>query len=247
MAAAGTAIAWLSMPGALIFDGVLFLAAGCFALMIRLPHQVNADSRSISMLGIWRDMRIGFLYVWSRKPLCLIYTIQLLVMVSFMTVPILVAPFAMKVLKVNVVQFGMLEASLSVGMIVGSLIMPWLAELFGLLRLVAVLLVVLAVGFALFGYNRHIAYADGLNVVIGLALGIWPLIMTRAQEMTCLDYQGRVQSTFNCLAGVIILWVYYLVNMGSHWITIPGLYWFEVGFALVGLMLVFFGRRYLKA
>ena len=247
MACAGVAIAWLGMSGALVLDGVMFLLAMLIACRMELPYAQSMPARSLSPVGVLRDMQAGYRYMMAKRALLLIYSIQLLVMVAFMTVPIIVAPFAMKILKLNVKQFGVIEASMSAGMIIGGLIVPWLAEKVGLMPLMMVLLSMMAVAFAVFGYVRHAIYADCLNVVVGFALSVWPLTMTRAQELTDLKFQGRVQSTFNCLSGVLILIVYCLVDTGSHFMTIPDLYWIEVLFSLLALLLVFCGRGLLKA
>ncbi len=245
MASAGFVIAMLSMAGTLVVDGLFFVVAGVLSLLMRVEHRQQPRKDSISVKNVFTDMRSGFTYLLSRRPLIAIYTLQLLVIVAFMTVPILIAPFASTLLKANVSEFGMIEASLSVGVIVGGLIVPWIAEKFGLMRLVMMLLVVLAGAFALFSFNRQVVVAEELNLIIGFALAVWPLIMTKAQELTDLAYQGRVQSLFNSLSGAAILVVYCLVDIGSHWISIDHLYWVEVLFSLIGVLLIALNRKWL--
>lgn len=239
MACAGFAIALMSIAGTLILDGMLFVIAGLLAIKMQLTRaNAGANAAGISVRGILADMRAGFRYVMANGSLRIIYTLQLLVMVAFMTVPILAAPFATNVLKANVTQFGVIEASLSIGVILGGVFVPWLAEKVGLIRLIVCMLIILSIAFSVFGYNRTIVIADGLNLLIGMALSVWPLIMTQAQELTDLAYQGRVQSTFNCLSGVLILILYCMVNVGSHWVTLPHLYWIEVFFSVLGVILL---------
>ncbi|MDF1795246.1 MAG: MFS transporter [Coxiellaceae bacterium] len=243
MATAGFVIALVSMAGTLIVDGIFFILAGLMSAAMRVDHKKLNNQTALSVKSVFVDMGLGFRYVIERKPLIVIYTIQLLVMVAFMTVPILIAPFASNVLKANVSEFGMIEASLSVGVIIGGFSVPWIAEKFGLLRLIMLLLIVLAVAFAVFSFNRSVVIAEELNLIIGYALAVWPLIMTKAQELTDLDFQGRVQSTFNCLSGAMILVIYCLVDFGSHWMTLSELYWIEVVFSLLGVVLILFNRK----
>ncbi|MDF1760082.1 MAG: MFS transporter [Coxiellaceae bacterium] len=243
MATAGFVIALVSMAGTLILDGFFFVIAGLLSIAMRVDHKEKINETALSVKSIFADMRLGFSYVAKRRPLIVIYTIQLLVMVAFMTVPILIAPFASNVLKANVSEFGMIEAALSVGVIIGGFTVPWIAEKYGLLRVIMVLLIVLAAAFAVFSFNRSIVIAEELNLVIGYALAVWPLIMTKAQELTELDFQGRVQSTFNCLSGAGILLIYCLVDFGSHWMSLTQLYWIEVVFSALGVILIVFNRK----
>lgn len=53
---------------------------------------------------------------------------------------------------------------------------------------------------------------------IGFSFSSWALLTTLAQEITDLDYQGRVQSLFNSLSGAIIIFFYYAL---VHWKDIP--------------------------
>jgi MFS family permease len=238
MAFAGFVIAALSVSGTLILDGALFIAAAVLSWGMRMTQAAAPILRSFRVSAVWQDLLDGLNYIRSRRPLVLIYCVQLVMMVAFMTVPILMAPFASNILHANVSQFGMIESSLSIGVVVGGLLLPWLAERVGLLRLICLLLLMLAICFALFGLNRHLLLAEVLNGFIGLGLAVWPLVMTQAQGMTELSYQGRVQASFNALSGVVILSVYSLVDLGSRFLAIPKLYWVEVVLSLLGVLLL---------
>ena len=70
-----------------------------------------------------------------------------------------------------------------------------------------------------------------------MALSVWPLIMTKAQEETAIEFQGRVQSSFGSLSGVMMIIVFLMVNLISRYVSIAHLYWIEILF--VGISLCF--------
>jgi MFS transporter, DHA3 family, macrolide efflux protein len=246
MAFAGFLIAWMTAAGSYIFTGVMFVIAGFIAQPMRLEFATALSRRSLGLASVLHDLTAGLRYIMSRREICVIYSVQLLVMVSFMTVPILSAPFATTLLHTTVGQFGMLEAMLSVGVILGGFCVPSLAERYGLLVILVVLLVVLSVCYTLFSMNRNIQIAEALNFIIGFGLAVWPLIMTRAQDLTAKEFQGRVQASFNSLSGFLILCIYTIVNFGSHHIGLAHLYWIEVVFSAVGIVLLLTNFSVLK-
>jgi len=77
-----------------------------------------------------------------------------------------------------------------------------------------------------------------LNFLIGLGFASWSLIMTRAQELTDLDYQGRVLSSFNALSSVGMLLVYAALYFEGTTISLAHLYYVQVGFAAVSIFLL---------
>jgi hypothetical protein len=62
--------------------------------------------------------------------------------------------------------------------------------------------------------------------------------MTRAQELTDLDYQGRVLSSFNALSSVGMLLVYAALYFDGTAISLAHLYYVQVGFAAVSIVLL---------
>lgn len=245
MALAGFAVAVFHDVGAFVLTAILFFIAGWCASNMQLKDE-QIQIRSLNVRSVMGDLRQGLQYIAQTKEVRVVYSVQLVLLVAFMTVPILVAPFATEVLHASVVQFGSLEAALSVGVILGGLCVPALAGRFGLLRVLMVLLLVLAASYAVFGFNRSILVAYALNAAIGFGLAVWPLIMTRAQDLTDKAFQGRVQAAFNALSGALILCVYLLVNLGSHYISLAHLFSVEVVFALIGFVIVLCNLRILS-
>ena len=72
---------------------------------------------------------------------------------------------------------------------------------------------------------------------MGISLGIWALMMTKAQEATDLDYQGRVQSVFNSLMAFALVILYLIIHLASGTIDLRHLFWIISGLALIPMIL----------
>src|SRR3990167_2763953 len=171
-------------------------------------HIASIQSEKKRVKDFFEDVSAGFRYVRDNRNLCLIYVIQLLIAVQFMTTPILLAPFAKQILHLGVKQFGHVEAALSVGVVIGGMLFPWFAERLNLVKTLIVAVAICGLCFVAFGYNRNFTMAEILYFMIVLALACWPMILTKAQEMTEIEFQGRVMATFNSLMGISILLMY---------------------------------------
>ena len=74
--------------------------------------------------------------------------------------------------------------------------------------------------------------------MIGFSGAVWPLIITRAQSLTTLDFQGRVQSTFNSLSGAAMLIFYFGIGSVGKYIGVEHLYFAEVIIITVAIVLM---------
>jgi DHA3 family macrolide efflux protein-like MFS transporter len=241
MGIAGFFIAWFSAAPAILVNGGIFILASSMLILVVVPASKKATS--ISFVAIMREFRQGISYLVSQRELLVIYSVQLMILVGFMIVPVLFAPFAKNVLHTTVVQFGQIDAALSVGVVLGGFSIPSIAKRFGWLPVTLVFCLLMAVLFVLFGLNSSVLIASLLYLLIGFVLAVWPLIMTRAQDNTALEFQGRVQSVFNSLSGVIILIVYLSVDFTSHHLGIRSLYVFPAVLSVVAAWLLWRNRK----
>lgn len=240
MGFAGFLIAWTSAETAIFINGLTFLIATISMLLISKKALCHGNESVKNKIRLFNDYYLGLRYLFQRKQLMSIYTIQLLIFITFLTAPLLLVPFSKNILHATVAQFGAIEAAASVGIVIGGIIMPWLADMFGLFKTLLIFHVVLCVTFLFFGYNRAINLAVMMYFVIGFASAVWPLIITKAQSLTELNFQGRVQSTFNSLSGALMMLFY--LNMGylGKYYDVTHLYLIEV--AITGLAIAFLVR-----
>ncbi|KTC78070.1 putative bacilysin exporter BacE [Legionella brunensis] len=236
MGSAGFILAGTSFATCFIINGVCYLLATLFILWIPYQGQV---AKKENIESFFRQFVQGGQYIIHRMPILLVYLVQGLFFICYMTAPVLLAPFAKSVLHSNVSQFGWLEAALSAGIILGGFLSPWLATLFSLSKVILGQVILGIVAFYLFSHTQNIGCAIFYHLLIGFSFSSWALLTTLAQEMTDLNYQGRVQSLFNSLSGAVIIFFYYAL---AHWKNAPvvKLYSAElILLVLAGVILIF--------
>ncbi|KTC85561.1 MFS transporter [Legionella drozanskii] len=214
MGGAGLILAGTSFATCFALNGLTYLFATLFLWRI----SYRADKQEEQRESFFQQFLQGGRYIFERVPVLLIYLIQGLFFICYMTAPVLLAPFAKSVLHSSVVQFGWLEAMLSAGIVVGGFLSPWLASVFSLLRVIFAQVLIGIVAFYLFSHTQSVSWAIFYHFFIGFAFSSWALLTTLAQEMTELDYQGRVQSLFNSMSGAIIIMFYYIL---AQWKNAP--------------------------
>ncbi len=243
MGLAGLLIAFTSVETVIFINGITFLIATIAMFAIPKKALQNNKEQKRKEIKLLSDFKDGLQYLRNRKPLKIIYTIQLLILVTFLTTPLLLLPFSKTVLHTTVEQFGLIEAFASSGIIIGGLFMPWLSDRYGLMPTLLFFSIILCLTFAVFGYNHIIMIAMILYFIIGFSGAIWPLIISKAQSLTDLDYQGRVQSTFNALSGLIMLSFYFSIGLISKIFSVHALYWVEFGITLLAVIFLMQSKK----
>jgi DHA3 family macrolide efflux protein-like MFS transporter len=220
--------------------------AGCYAfatlLIMMIKHEPKVKRRK--KVSMQKDFLLGFKYLTKKIPLLMIYTVQMLFFVSYMTAPVLLAPFAKTVLHTTVGQFGWIEAAMSLGAVVGGIASPYFAEKLGFLRVILIETIIAIISFILFSHNTQVLLSVELYFFIGFSFSAWALMITYAQELTSLAFQGRVQSLFNSLSGIMILVFYLILGKANHSFGVIQLYWLEVILMMTaGVILFFLGNK----
>lgn len=215
MGSAGLILAVSSFATCFIINAVCYLLSALFIFWIPYQSKKSTNEKNESFLMQFVQ---GGRYIIRRIPTLLVYLVQGLFFISYMTAPVLLAPYAKSVLHSNVAQFGWLEASLSAGIIIGGFLSPWLATRFTLRKVILGQVILGIISFYLFSHTKSIDWAIVYHLFIGFSFSSWALLTTLAQEMTDLNYQGRVQSLFNSVSGAVIIFFYYAL---VHWRDTP--------------------------
>ncbi|HLD16775.1 MAG TPA: MFS transporter [Coxiellaceae bacterium] len=239
IAVCGLLIIFLRAQGALLAGGVCFLIGALCLLKMPYQKKLEVPPRSLNPKVIGQELGQGLVYMLKKKNILVIYTVQILVMVTYMITPAVVLPFAKLVLHADSKQFSALTMMLSAGVIAGGLSIPSLAERWGLIACLKALLIIMIIGFLIFSVDRSLWHLNIIQVVIGFCLAVWPLMMTEAQKHTDFAYQGRVQGSFNTLSGIMIVIVYTLIDVSSRFMAISHLFYLEVAMLALALVLIY--------
>jgi len=239
LGSAGIVLAYTSSTFVFSVTALLFIIS-IIALMLvtYTPHKAEREQRYTIWQQLYRDFVLGLRYLSGKKEIVNVSMIQLCIFVSFMIAPILLAPFARQYLHADAFGFGVIDAALSVGVVIGGLFAPWLAERYGLKKIIWVEFSFMALTYFFFKDTRQVVPAALLYVIIGFCYSSWPLIITRVQTITDVNFQGRVQSLFFTLSGLTTIVTYSLFYFANDFIAIPHFYYIEIALSLVGIILV---------
>lgn len=187
----------------------------------------------------WQQFKDGLAYLRPRPVLILLYFLNMILFVQFMISPILLAPFIKTVLHGSGHDFSITELGLSGGVIVGSILIPWICERFGRIPCLFGAIVWLSIMFFLISITGSIDQVVVLYILLGVGLPLWSVIASYSQEFTEKSMQGRIQSIFNSLASVCLLFVYLVLALSSKHTTLAHCFWFCSGLGGVALLLLF--------
>lgn len=227
----------LSSPNTLFFINAMCFLLATLCLML-VPYTKTKEHKHY---GAFKEFLLGFRYLKKRKSLQLVYTLQMLMFASYMTAPILLAPFVKETMHLDSGEYGLIEAALSLGIVFGGLFSPYFTERFGFFNTVLIELMVAAFAFYGFSHNHEFIPAMLWYGVIGFSFSIWAILITRAQTLTALPYQGRVNGLFNSLSCLVILLFYLVLGAVGERFSLVYLYWVEILFMIlsIGVLLAY--------
>lgn len=241
MGAAGLIMAATSVRTTFLINAICYVIAATSLLFVTIKKLIKKAQIKKSMLS---DFISGSKYLFNKPELLVIYAIQMLFFVSYMTAPILLAPYAKSILHANAGQFGYIEAAMSIGAVIGGIFSPYLCEKFGFIKIMILETMLCGFSFYFFSHNHYLVYAIMWYLFIGFCFSAWPLLITAAQDKTDFEFQGRVQALFSSLSGILILIFYLLLGMVGDTFYINDLYWAEVILMVLSIAMLLFFRKY---
>lgn len=241
---AGFLISLFGITISYLIAGSLIVISGATILTVKrdfisdknLNKGLNANRESLIKQTI-SDFKKGLIYLFSNKNILILYSSQLFFVLIFMTAPILMAQFAKNILHTSSKGFGQIEVALMIGCLLGGFLLSYLAEKISFTKIIFIASTILSISLIKFSLTQNLSNAMISYFFVGLSLGIWALMMTKAQEATDLDYQGRVQSVFNSLMGFALVILYLSIHLASGIIDLRQLFWIVAGLALIPMVL----------
>ena len=194
-AGAGLLASLASIDVAFYVDAATFLASALLISMMRVPALPPVTDTGVS--AVFANLREGIRQVRSVAVLRSLFIIGLFVSVAFGVWNVLLLPFAMRALHASTFVYGLQEGLTSIGFVLGSLMMAWLAPRLREGQWIVAALIGMGVLGVLYGLATSIPYAivlvmlsGALNAPFGVARRV--LI----QRNTSREIRGRVASTF---------------------------------------------------
>lgn len=239
MGLAGIFLAWAGFSLSMITGGVCFALAGLCFLFIRTDHsEFKVRSPSPVKDSVSESLKQSWLILKTNRSLRSAYVMQAVLLMMLMTIPVLLVPYAQKVLKAGVDDFSRMEALFSIGAVAGGVMIPYIIQKLNRSLTTGLIWVMMAIVFGLIAKMETLLLAEILYLLVGFGLASWAIVMSSAQEQTPVDHQGRLVSMSNGVGGMIVLILYFLLYSFGDIIPVQKLYYIEAGFCLFLIFLL---------
>lgn len=143
------------------------------------------------------------------------------------------APFVRDALHADAAGYGLIQASFTIGCMIGGLTLPWVTHklrrrLFLGIGPVAFLVLVLV-----FSLTSSVSMAIPAYLIVGASVQIWALIQTVVQERTDDKFEGRVLALIGLLQSAAFVAVFILSTALTAVVNIRNVYLIVVAVALL--------------
>jgi len=238
MGISGFLVVSLGIVGTLAAGGMCFILAGVANQIMKCPTKSSpVDVQPESKPSFLQEYLAALNYLGKHPFLVRIYSIQMLVMVLLMTIPVFLLPYVTEAFNATTKQFAYFEALFSLGVFLGGFVSPVLSRMAGPKTTLVVLSTLLSAGLFSLTAIDQIGFAYLAYIVVGFGLSSWAIIVTEAQMRTEDAFQGRLQATFYSITGVGVLAIYMLVTFHADIFNARAVYLLEAGVALVAALL----------
>jgi len=236
----GIILSYLTPVWTFVINAICFLAASALTYAIVATEAHLQQVKKIDHL--WQrfctDTMDGLRYLRRNRHLFFLYNVQMAMYSVLLTSPILLTPFAKLVLNTSALGLSYIEGAYSIGVILGSFVVPYWVNKWGMRKVMIVGCLVMSATLFVFALNSLLWLACLLYLLLGVVLSTWAVITTAVQQATDPVFQGRLQTTFNAMASAIILGVYFFTGLISEFVTVRATYGVLILLALCTLYFV---------
>lgn len=208
----GALYAALGLTGIIALDLLTFLGAITVVLLIRIPRP-QPSAEALALRGsFWQELRSGFQYVWSRRPLLMIFVFTSSTNFFMAAMIVLLTPYVLARTG-SEAALGMLLSLFSLGSLAGSLVM---AAWGGTRRRIHTMMPALALS------GLAVVFFSLQRAPLGMAFGLFwwaffpPMnntsILSILQLKVPPDLQGRVFATISQISMLLIPLSYLIVG-----------------------------------
>ena len=135
-------------------------------------HRTSEHASTVGHVGFVKRIVGCYQYIIAHRVLLVYGIIQGLVMMSLMAAPVLVGPYVKDILHESNKVFGISEAMLSVGAIIGAIFWSYCDTLAAKNKCLFFASVLAAGSYFILGYNNTAAYALSAFLLLGFSWGV---------------------------------------------------------------------------
>jgi len=168
-------LTFLGTYGALFVVSLLYSISAVTMMPIERHHK-EEPAKPTQKLSFIKSIIDGYYYLFSNKELLLYALIQAAILMSLMAAPVLVGPYVKIVLQAGNRMFGISEAIISTGAIIGALFWSYLADYISKESCLAIASVLAGSSYLILAKTAGISYALIAFFVLGCSWGSFSFI-----------------------------------------------------------------------
>ncbi|PIT69478.1 MFS transporter [Bartonella tribocorum] len=243
MGISGLILYFAGMENTLLIGGVFFIIAGLFNFALTPVFTPDNEEGSRPAQNWWQSYISALGYFRRTPELYMPYLTQMLIMVLLMTIPIILVPYTREVLHADTQTFAFYEMLYSLGVVVGAFFAPLVSQKINIRNTLALLLALMALCLLVLFINTYIIIGFPIYFLIGVGLSSWGLAISLAQLNCDIEYQGRLQASFNGISGLFILGLYLLMAYGEGNLPVQSIYLAQSVLAFIAILVILFYRK----
>lgn len=213
----GIVFAFLDIKFFILINGLSFIISAFLQIFMDFKFNFNSDGKKKEKVNFIADMLDGFSYVKNRKNILSLFGI-FIVLNFFIGISVTVPmPYIINnVLKLNAKYYGIIEAAMPVGMVLGALMIKRIIEKFSYEMIIKSANIILSICMAATGFSIifhyhiyndtfYLIYFIFIMVIIGITLAFIDIpLFYLLQTIIPDEFRGRVLSIGMSAAKIIL-------------------------------------------
>ena len=199
---AGFAIGLYGERVAFIVNSCGFFISAVAVVIIR--HQKTAsqeDLKPASVRNVWRDLREGMLYLFASRTLVGIMVCMCVIMLGIGAINVVWVPYLQRTFGVGAAGLGIVDSSQGIGMVIGGLLLGFIAARFSKKTMVSAGTIVIGIAMAAMGLAPAFSFIIAMGFIVGLGIVPAQSGVTTMMQMAVPDLKrGRVGSSLNAFS-----------------------------------------------
>jgi MFS transporter, DHA3 family, macrolide efflux protein len=201
---AGFAIGLYGERVAFIVNCFGFIISAVAVLIIRYQKTASQEDHQPASLGavrVWRDLREGMAYLFGSRTLVGIMACMCVLMLGIGAINVVWVPYLQRTFGVGATGLGIVDSSQGIGMVIGGLLLGFIASKFSKKAMVAVGAIVIGIAIGAMGLAPTFSFIIVMGFIVGLGIVPANSGMATMMQMAVPDLKrGRVGSSLNAFS-----------------------------------------------
>jgi DHA3 family macrolide efflux protein-like MFS transporter len=210
---AGMALTVFDAPLALLIDGISFLVTAVLLLFVRFPAD-NGQTAKIGIHEVWHDVVDGVRYIIARREVIILSLLLFFLNLILSPINVIFPVFSQMVLGAGVAGFGLLASAVSLGLLLGNVIVGIIGNRLHYTYSIIIGLIGMSVAIGALGYVQTLILALTMTTSLGMMVPFIQVpITSQLQQSVPWTHLGRV---FAMLETWVMLSIPLAATLASH-------------------------------